>query len=158
MQPGYISRVLMIVILTVLMATAGSAQGQESDDPLAGQRGWEYWKNIDKKAIETESGLQYKVLYTGKGRKPRAKGKVTVHYRGLLLNGATFDTSFNNDEPIELKLGQVIKGWQEGLQLMSEGAVYVFLIPPELAYGEKGSESIPANATLIFEIELFKAG
>ena len=157
MRPGYISQAVMIVTLTLFMAAGLSAQEQEGDDPLAGQAGWEYWKKIDKEAIETESGLQYKVLYTGKGRKPRAKGKVEVHYRGLLLNGVTFDTSFNNDEPMELSLKRVIKGWQEGLQLMSEGAVYVFLIPPDLAYGEKGSDTIPPNATLIFEIELFKA-
>ena len=114
-------------------------------------------KAIEKEAIETGSGLQYKVLYTGNGRKPRAKGNVTVHYRGLLLNGAQFDSSYDSDEPIKLNLKRVIKGWTEGLQLMPGGSVYVFLIPPELAYGEKGSGAIPPNATLIFEIELFEA-
>ena len=157
MQPGYLSRVLTIVTLTLLMATQGLAQGQGGDAGSTRQAGLEYWNKIDKEAITTASGLQYKILYTGNGRKPRAKGKVSVHYRGLLLNGAQFDTSFDKDEPVELSLKQVIKGWTEGLQLMSEGAVFVFLIPPELAYGEKGSDVIPPNATLIFEIELFKA-
>mgnify|MGYP001819512926 CR=1 FL=1 len=157
MQSGYLSRVMTIVTLTLSMATPGLAQGPGGDAESTRQAGLEYWNKIDKEAITTASGLQYKILYTGNGRKPRAKGKVSVHYRGLLLNGVQFDTSFDKDEPVELSLKQVIKGWTEGLQLMSEGAVFVFLIPPELAYGEKGSDVIPPNSTLIFEIELFKA-
>jgi len=157
MRLGFIGQIMFILALTLLTASDGLAQGQKSDDTSAGQAGLEYWNNIEKEAIETGSGLQYKVLYTGNGRKPRAKGNVTVHYRGLLLNGAQFDSSYDSDEPIKLNLKRVIKGWTEGLQLMPGGSVYVFLIPPELAYGEKGSGVIPPNATLIFEIELFEA-
>ena len=118
--------------------------------------GLRYWNEIKREAIETESGLQYKALITGKGRKPKPKSKVKVHYRGLLLNGVTFDSSFSEDEPVSLSLKSVIKGWKEGIPLMPTGSVFVFLIPPELAYGTKGSGLIPPNATLIFEVELFK--
>ncbi len=119
------------------------------------QAGLDYWNKIDKQVIETASGLQYKILINGKGRKPTAKNKVTVHYRGLLLNGTEFDSSYSSDEPISFKLSRVIKGWTEGIQLMPTGSVFVFLIPPELAYGERGSGPIPPDATLIFEVELF---
>ena len=118
--------------------------------------GLRYWNEIKREAIETESGLQYKALITGKGRKPKSNSKVKVHYRGLLLNGVTFDSSFSEDEPVSLSLKSVIKGWKEGIQLMPTGSVFVFLIPPKLAYGTKGSGLIPPNATLIFEVELFK--
>ena len=123
-----------------------------ADDDQAGLR---YWNEIDKEAITTESGLQYKILALGKGRKPKAKNTVKVHYRGVLLNGVQFDSSYSEDEPISLSLKRVIKGWTEGIQLMPTGSVFIFLIPPELAYGEKGSSPIPPNATLIFVVELF---
>jgi FKBP-type peptidyl-prolyl cis-trans isomerase FkpA len=155
MRLRFIGQLMVTVVLALLIASDVLAQDQKSDDASAGQAGLQYWNKIDKEAIETESGLQYKVLYAGNGRKPKSSSKVTVHYRGLLLNGSTFDTSYANDEPAELSLKSVIEGWKEGLQLMPAGSVYVFLIPPELAYGEKGSGAIPPNATLIFEIELF---
>ena len=122
----------------------------------AEQPGLDYWNKIRKEAITTESGLQYKKLIEGTGSKPKAKGRVKVHYRGLLLNGVEFDSSWSNDEPVSFSLKNVIKGWQEGIPLMPVGSVYVFLIPPELAYGQRGSGVIPPNATLIFEIELFE--
>ncbi len=121
------------------------------------QAGLQYWNKLKQEAIQTGSGLQYKALIMGTGRKPSAKNKVSVHYRGLLLNGATFDSSYDSDEPIELSLKTVIKGWTEGIQLMPIGSVFVFLIPPELAYGDRGSGAIPPGATLIFEVELFGA-
>jgi len=119
------------------------------------QAGLRYWNEISKDALETDSGLQYKVLIMGNGRKPKAKDKVTVHYRGLLLNGVQFDSSFSGDEPVSFSLKRVIAGWTEGLQLMPVGSVFVFLVPPELAYGSRGGGGIPPDATLIFEIELF---
>lgn len=142
------NKVLMVLMLVFLYANPASAV----DDEQAGLR---YWNEIKADAVETGSGLQYKALITGTGRKPGMRNKVKVHYRGLLLNGVTFDTSFDEDEPITLSLKSVIKGWQEGIQLMPVGSVFVFLIPPELAYGERGSGFIPPNATLIFEVELF---
>jgi FKBP-type peptidyl-prolyl cis-trans isomerase FkpA len=119
------------------------------------QPGLDYWNQINKEAIETDSGLQYKIRTLGKGRAPKAKSNVTVHYRGMLLNGVVFDSSYDADEPIKFNLKRVIKGWTEGIPLMPEGSIFIFLIPPELAYGEKGTHGIPPNSTLIFEVELY---
>ena len=152
MQTGYRSYFTFVVALVLSLASNVSAQDQEDEAALAGLQ---YWNEIDREAITTESGLQYKVLITGKGRKARPKDYVRVHYRGLFLDGREFDSSYSNDEPVKLKMKRVIKGWYEGLQLMPSGSVYVFLIPSELAYGEKGSSLIPPGTTLIFEIELF---
>lgn len=118
--------------------------------------GLTYWNKLKQEAVKTESGLQYKMLIVGDGRKPWPKSRVKVHYRGLLLNGVQFDSSWNSDEPVTFSLKNVIKGWKEGIQLMPEGSVFVFLIPPELAYGQRGSGNIPPNASLLFEVELFE--
>ena len=105
----------------------------------------------------TASGLQYEVLTATDGPKPKATDKVTVHYKGTLLNGQTFDSSYDRGETIEFPLNGVIKGWTEGLQLMSVGSKYKFFIPYNLAYGEQGAGgSIKPFSTLVFEVELFK--
>ncbi len=115
-------------------------------------------ENAKKPGVKTtESGLQYEVLTPGTGKKPKATDKVTVHYKGMTLDGNVFDSSYKRGEPTTFGLGQVIKGWTEGLQLMKEGAKYRFVIPSELAYGARGAGAdIPPNATLIFEVELLK--
>ncbi len=114
--------------------------------------------NKQKNGIsETPSGLQYEVIQEGKGAKPSRSSKVRVHYTGTLLNGQVFDSSVQRGEPAEFGLSQVIPGWTEGLQLMSEGSKYRFFIPARLAYGEHGAPgAIPPNAALIFEVELLK--
>ena len=105
----------------------------------------------------TVSGLQYEVLSEGKGKKPTGDSVVEVHYRGTLINGKEFDSSYKRNASISFPLNGVIKGWTEGLQLMKEGAKYKFYIPPQLGYGEKGAgPSIPPHATLIFEVELIQ--
>jgi FKBP-type peptidyl-prolyl cis-trans isomerase FklB len=106
----------------------------------------------------TPSGLQYEVITAGTGAKPTTADQVTVHYKGTLINGQQFESSYDRGEPITFGLGQVIKGWTEGLQLMPEGSKYRFFIPYDLAYGSSGNGTIPPFSTLIFEVELVKIG
>lgn len=112
-------------------------------------------ENRVKEGVEvTDSGLQYKVIVMGDGDKPAATDTVTVHYRGTLLNGEEFDSSYSRNEPTTFQLNQVIPGWTEGVQLMPVGSKFQFFIPPDLAYGPNGGGPIGPNATLIFEVEL----
>ncbi|MDR2448534.1 MAG: FKBP-type peptidyl-prolyl cis-trans isomerase [Prevotellaceae bacterium] len=107
--------------------------------------------------VALPSGLQYKVIKEGEGVKPTEKDTVKVHYRGTLLDGTEFDSSYERGEPTTFPLNGVIKGWTEGLQQIGEGAKAEFYIPDSLAYGEHGSgQKITPNATLIFEVELLE--
>lgn len=107
--------------------------------------------------ITTKSGLQYEVLVEGNGKKPKATDQVRCHYEGTLIDGTVFDSSYKRNEPAVFGLNQVIAGWTEGVQLMSEGAKYRFYIPYLLAYGESGAGGmIPPYATLIFDVELIE--
>lgn len=117
----------------------------------------EYLKENAKKDLVrvTKSGLQYRVLTEGTGKQPNANSRVKVHYEGRLTDGTVFDSSYKRGEPTEFGLGQVISGWTEGLQLMKEGSVFEFTIPPQLGYGENGIPGhIPGNTVLIFKVEL----
>ena len=103
------------------------------------------------------SGLQYQVLKEGNGKKPSATDQVKCHYEGTLIDGTIFDSSYQRNEPATFGLNQVIAGWTEGVQLMSEGAKYRFFIPYNLAYGERGAGAqIPPFAALAFDVELLK--
>ena len=113
-------------------------------------------ENMKKEGVKTlPSGLQYKVIKAGTGKKPKLTDTVTAHYRGTLIDGTEFDSSYKRGKPTSFSVSGVIPGWTEALQLMEEGAKWGLFIPPNLAYGERGAGGmIGPNATLIFEVEL----
>ena len=113
-------------------------------------------ENAKREGVKvTESGLQYEVLEATIGQKPKATDKVRVHYEGTFIDGTVFDSSYKRGESITFGLNQVIKGWTEGLQLMSIGSKYKLYLPYQLAYGERGAgANIPPYAALIFTVEL----
>ena len=114
--------------------------------------------NKDKAGVKTlPSGVQYKVIKPGTGASPKASDTVEVHYRGMLIDGTEFDSSYSRGQPTSFPVNGVIKGWQEALQAMKEGAHWQIVVPSELAYGESGaSGAIGPNTTLIFDVELLK--
>ena len=123
------------------------------------EEGENYLKeNASKEGVVTlPSGLQYKVLREGNGRKPKATDQVKCHYEGMLVDGTLFDSSIQREEPAVFPLNGVIAGWTEGLQLMQEGAKYRFFIPYHLGYGERGAgQAIPPFAALVFDVELIE--
>jgi FKBP-type peptidyl-prolyl cis-trans isomerase FklB len=113
-------------------------------------------ENKKKEGVKTlPSGLQYKVIKAGTGKKPKLNDTVTTHYRGTLIDGTEFDSSYKRGQPVSFLVSGVLPGWTEALQLMEEGAKWQLFIPSNLAYGERGAGGIIGpNATLIFEIEL----
>ena len=106
--------------------------------------------------IQTQSGLQYKVIKEGTGKTPKATDMVSVNYEGKLLDGKIFDSSYERKKPETFGVTGVIKGWTEALQLMKEGGIYELYISSDLAYGDQGNQSIPGGSTLIFKVELIK--
>ena len=128
-------------------AEAGKAAKAAGEEFLA--------ENAKKDGVVTlPSGLQYQVLKEGNGKKPSATDQVVCHYEGTLIDGTVFDSSYKRNEPATFGLNQVIAGWTEGVQLMSEGAKYRFFIPYNLAYGERGAGAqIPPFAALVFDVE-----
>lgn len=136
---------------TNLQAKAGEMNAKAGKEYLA--------NNAKEEGVKvTESGLQYLVVKEGNGKKPGPNDVVTVHYTGRLIDGTVFDSSVERGEPATFAVGQVIPGWVEGLQLMSEGSAYRLFIPSELAYGEYGTGPIQPNSTLIFDVQLLKVG
>ena len=138
-------------------------QTEEKKVDVPSQESWvkenlDYLKqNAGQEGVkETASGLQYKMIKEGKGPQPGPTSLVEVHYKGTLINGKEFDSSYKRNQTAIFGLHQVIPGWTEGLQLMKEGATYQFFIPSRLAYGNQASSSIPAGSTLIFQVELIK--
>ncbi len=146
--------VLLLAAFMIYRTWTNSKAGEENF-----QQGQAFLLENAKKEgiITTESGLQYEVLETsGNTKKPGPKSKVKVHYHGTLIDGTVFDSSVDRGTPISFGLNQVIKGWQEGLQHMSEGDKYRLYIPSTLGYGKKGTGPIPPSAVLIFDVELIE--
>lgn len=152
----------MAVVATGMWSLAAC---QEDDDPWAVyeetlKEGQAYLAANAQRSgvVTTASGLQYEVLREGRedGRKPGAGDRVKCHYTGSFINGQVFDSSYLTGQPAEFPLNGVIPGWSEGLQLMSEGAKYRFVLPYNLAYGPMGYAVIPPYAALIFEVELIE--
>lgn len=110
----------------------------------------------NKSVYTTKSGLKYRQVREGNGKKPKMTDRVKVHYTGSLIDGTKFDSSYDRGEPITFKLNEVIPGWTEGLQLMDEGSKYILFIPYNLGYGEQQAGSIPPGSTLVFEVELLE--
>jgi FKBP-type peptidyl-prolyl cis-trans isomerase len=128
-------------------AERGEKAKKEGEDFLAA--------NKSKEGVKTlPSGLQYKVMKEGKGPKPKPTDVVSTHYRGTLIDGTEFDSSYKRGEPTEFPVGQVIPGWTEALTNMNVGSKWQVFIPSGLAYGPGGQGPIPPNSTLVFEMEL----
>lgn len=148
----------MIAVAILVCLQPVQAESQQSLNATAGRAFLE--ANAKLEGIKTTaSGLQYKVINPGKegGKRPGPRSKVTVNYEGRHLDGTVFDSSYKRKRPIDFHLNQVIKGWTEGLQLMTEGAKYQLFIPSGLAYGARGAgRAIGPAETLIFDVELLK--
>jgi len=140
----------VVAAVTVVVLTTMAANGTDAKDGKGGE----------EKVITTKSGLKYADLKVGDGATAKEGSKVKVHYTGTLENGKKFDSSLDRGTPFELTIGnhEVIKGWEEGLQGMKVGGKRKLIIPPDLAYGDRGRPPvIPEKATLIFEVELVDA-
>lgn len=134
-------------------------QQQEEASKKNIEEGEKFMKNFGEQegVVTTDSGLMYRAVVEGSGKKPTATDTVVVHYRGSLVNGRIFDDSYQRGEPATFPLDGIIAGWQEVLQLMTEGSTWEVVIPSNLAYGERGAPpSIPPNSALVFTIELIE--
>jgi len=141
-------RLMLAACLTLLLVTVALAE-----------TGADYLEQNAKKpgVTVTDSGLQFEELKAGTGKAPKASDSVTVHYRGTLVDGREFDSSYRRNQPATFPLNRVIRGWTEGLQLMKEGGKARLVIPSKLGYGPRGAGAlIGPNETLVFEVELIK--
>jgi len=148
---------LFLMLCALGVAFGGPGMVMAQDNKAAGEAYLAENKKKDGVKV-TASGLQYEMLKAGSGKQPKATDTVVVHYRGTLIDGTEFDSSYKRGQPIDFPLNRVIPGWTEGVQLMQEGAKYRFVIPSALAYGPRGTPGGPIgpDATLIFEVELLK--
>ncbi len=139
-----------------LRAKQAAKQAAEAAKNLAAGKAY-LEANGTKEGVKVlPSGLQYKVITEGTGKSPTAEDKVKTHYRGTLIDGTEFDSSYKRNRPAEFAVNGVIKGWTEALQLMKEGSKWELYIPADLAYGSRPRPGIPANSTLVFEVELLE--
>ncbi len=140
---------LIMLLIAAAVVTACSTSKKDKETTASTE-------NQTQEYITTASGLQYKILRDAAGPKPGPTSRVTVHYEGKLLDGNIFDSSYDRKKPNTFGLDEVIPGWTEGVQLMSAGSMYEFIIPPAPAYGSRELPGIPANSTLIFKVELLE--
>jgi len=140
---------------TQLREAANEREKKEGEkSKLEGEAFIEQYKVDNADAVETESGLVYRVITEGFGEMPTDEDRVVVHYTGKLINDSVFDSSVERGEPTTFRVGGVIPGWQEAMKLMNVGSKWELVIPSDIAYGERATGGIPANSTLIFEVEL----
>lgn len=156
MPPGEMQQIMM-AFTSALKEKEQAANASKAQINIENGRVFLEENKTKEGVIETGSGLQYRVISEGSGKNPTINDTVETHYEGKTIDGNIFDSSIKRGTPISFPLNGVIKGWQEGLQLMKEGAKYEFFIPSDLAYGEAGSGgAIGPYETLIFEVELLK--
>ncbi|MDW6005523.1 FKBP-type peptidyl-prolyl cis-trans isomerase [Vibrio mangrovi] len=154
MDKNYIFSIFMFIIAGIFLYRNWKRSQSASKNVSAGKAFLEQ-NAKEEGVITTESGLQYRVLQEGTGEQhPALSDKVKVHYHGTLLDGKVFDSSVNRNKPITFGVKQVIKGWQEGLQLMVVGQKVRLFVPASLAYGNRGIRTIPPGSLLIFDVEL----
>jgi FKBP-type peptidyl-prolyl cis-trans isomerase len=151
------NRVRALAVACVFAFAACSNGGGTADHAADPEAATEEVEVVSEEIVTTPSGLQYVIIEEGTGATPGLADSVTVHYRGTLLDGTEFDSSYKRGQPAVFPVNRVIKGWTEALLLMKEGAKYKLTIPPDLAYGERGAgSSIGPNETLQFDVELIK--
>ena len=163
-QPSRLSQEQMQAAMMQLQEQMGGGMDDDDDtstpDTMNNKAEGEAFlaENAKKPGVTTlPSGLQYEVINEGSGKKPGPRSQVTTHYHGTLINGKVFDSSYQRGQPATFGVNQVIAGWTEALQLMSEGSKYRLYIPSDLAYGKRGAgRDIPGDTALIFDVELLK--
>ena len=155
-QPALTTEKMELLLRSLQQEQVALRQKTADDNVAAGLAFLE--KNAGQAGVtELPSGVQYRVIKAGSGPHPKSTDRVKVHYRGTLIDGTEFDSSYARDEPAEFPVSAVIRGWQEAVQKMQVGSKWQVFIPPHLAYGERGAgKLIGPNATLIFEMELLE--
>ena len=146
---------IMMAFQTEMEAKQAQLKSTESDKNIADGKAFLEINRMKDGVVTLASGLQYREVKTGSGKSPKASDKVTTHYKGTLIDGTVFDSSYDRGEPATFPVNGVIAGWTEALQLMKEGSVWELVIPANLAYGTRGAGAkIGPNATLVFTVEL----
>lgn len=143
----------LALIFTFVLLAACSAKKNTS---ATSNKNIEAVSHVTGDTITLSSGLRYKIIKEGTGKKPKLTNKVRTHYHGTLEDGTVFDSSYERGEPLMFRVNQVIKGWTEALQLMREGAIWELYIPSKLGYGSRGAGKIPPFSNLIFKVELLE--